>query len=281
MALYNYSDALSAIDDELVALNRPQPPLVAELGGTRVKWPERFTAWRRQLVQWEADQPKAARQWAELRAKCIGREEYEEKQKWDEAEWGFRLLERVGAPMRSLDVIRRRFEENSAMRGARAWLADGTTWSLVITGGPGSGKTTAAAFAAHQMHLRQVRPAWVDCTATIDEQLFGPTADAKRARCREAGVLVLDDLGSSARERDSAKAPAAWLDWLDGVLARRHGSRAKTIITTNRSWKWLETWLGARLTDRLLEGALCSAPEPSMRRMPVASWQDREPGDDR
>lgn len=277
-----YPASLLKLDDEMVALGRPNPPVVAWLTGKTkgappaqhvpnepetcpCAWCGSRRAWEAKVQAWEQQDPARARRWAELRQSYIAEEERLEQLKWSQDDWNYTLLQRLGAPQRSVDRIRRQLDDRQCFRWAQEWMQDGTRWALLLIGGPGSGKTTAATWAAHQLMMRSFRPHWVNCAAMVDAPMWGAEAELRKARCREAGVLVLDDLAASARERDPKNPPRAWLDWLDDVLGYRHGNNRKTVITSNRPSGWLAGWLGDRLADRLNEGVVHETSEPSMR----------------
>lgn len=219
--------------------------------------------------------PRACGDVVALRGQYIAEEERLEALKWDEREFQYRLMESLGAPLRCLEVIRRDFEDRPVMRVAMEWQRDGTQWALALCGATGNGKTTAATWVAHQLLMRRFRPKWVRCAAMVDAPLWGVEAQFMKHQCRTAAVLVLDDIGAGARERDAKP----WLGWLDDVLDARWGARLKTVITTNMTQGELASWLGPRLADRLNEGTIFGAGEPSMRQAALP-LRMREPGED-
>jgi DNA replication protein DnaC len=268
MGVNGYSDKLIAIDDEMSALGRPPPPVVSWIsGGLKGDITARSVAWRAQVEQWEEAHPQDAIRWAELRAQYIAQDELEEKLKHGDDAWSYVLLERLGVPRENLDVIRRKFDDKQSMRAANDWMRDGVAWGLVLIGGNGCGKSSAAAWAAHQLLMRNFRPAWVDCPRQSEASMYGVEAEHRRWTCRNAAALVLDDLGGGKRERETKPGEPnhLWLAWLDDVLGARANDRKKTIITTNRSVDELAPWLGARLTDRLRAAVVHSSNEKSMR----------------
>jgi DNA replication protein DnaC len=197
----------------------------------------------------------------QLREEYIDIEKAIEARKWSADEWNYRTLIGQGCSPRTIDAIRRELDERSCMKKTRDWMRDGTQWSLLLSGRPGCGKTTAAAWAAHQLTMRKFSPRWVRCVSMVDQPMWGFEAQLAKAKCQDAGILVLDDIGAGAREADAKP----WLGWLDDVLDMRHGRRRKTIITSNLPLKKLKEWLGPRLVDRLREGAEHETAEPSMR----------------
>ena len=274
----SYDPKLLAIDDEMVALGRPLPPAVTWLSGglgqlKRVKhernepescpcaWCSACRGWRKALAKWEAEHPENAARWLELREQYIEIEKTIEARKWSEDEWNYRLLINQGCAPRTIDAIRRQLDDRSCMRIARDWMLEGLKWSLVLCGKPGCGKSTAAAWAAHQLTMRKFSPRWVRCVSMVDKPMFGFEAQLEKSKCQDAGVLVLDDIGAGAREADAKP----WLGWLDDVLDFRHGHRRRTVITSNRNIAQLKAWLGPRLVDRLNEGMWHETDEKSLR----------------
>lgn len=257
-----YDPRLLAIDDQMVALGRPPPPVVSWIsGGFKGDFNAATAQWRERLAQWEGTQPDNAARWLELREQYIEIDRALESAKWSSSEWLYRVLINQGCSPRIIDAIRRDLDDRSCMKAARDWVIDGTQWSFIVSGRPGCGKSTAAAWCAHQLAMRTFKPLWVRCVSMVDKPMFGFEAQLEKSKCQDAGVLVLDDIGAGARE-ETAK---AWLGWLDDVLDFRHGRRRKTVITTNLPLVKLRAWLGPRLVDRLREGAEHETAERSMR----------------
>lgn len=259
-----YPESLVRIDEEMCTLGRPVPPVVSWLSrGLRGRNPnDAHAAWRREVETWEESNPETAVRWLELRAQYAAEEERLEQLKYEPDAWNYTLLARLGCPRENLDVIRGSFRDTQSMRAAQAWLRDGIVWSVVFVGGHGCGKSSAAAWLTHQLLMRNYRPAWVDCAKQWQAPMYGVEAEHRRFICRNAGLLVLDDLASKRQvERESGP----WLAWLDDVLGSRANERRKTIVTTNRTPDELSSWIGERLVDRLRDGNVHSSDEPSMR----------------
>lgn len=263
-----YDAKLLAIDDAMIALNRPPPPVVSWLSGKhanqkaqREDFEQRTARWRAALAQWERDHPDDAAHWLELREQYAEADKVIEARKWSTDEWTYRTLINQGCSPRAIDSIRRELDDRACMRFARDWLLDGLKWSLVLCGRPGCGKTTAAAWAAHQLGMRKFNPRWVRCVSMVDRPMWGFEAQLEKSKCQDAGILVLDDIGAGAREAEAKP----WLGWLDDVLDFRHGHRRRTVITSNLPEAKLKAWLGPRLADRLGDGVFHETAEPSMR----------------
>lgn len=268
MSVNGYADKLIELDDQMLALGRPLPPVTTWRSGKFAKDINAATAqWRERIAAWEAEDPQRAVRWHELNEQYRAEDEVLERRRWSEDDWRYVQLRRVGCPETHVEAIRRKLNDTSAMKCARDWMLEGT-WSLMLSGGPGCGKTTAAAWVAHQLSMRNFRPKWIRCAQLVDAPMFGVEAELLKFKCRNAGVLVLDDIGAGAREKDAK----AWLGWLDDVLDARWANKRKTVITTNIPVSVgsdkpspLAQWLGPRLCDRLNEGVIHGINEPSMR----------------
>lgn len=256
-----YTPRQTQLDAEMVALGRPHATASTLLD------PVGRAGHRADVEAWERDNPLAAVRWVELRAQQRTEDARLYAERYGPEAYAFEQMRLAGFSERALEHVRRELRDTACFTATRDWLLDGTTWSLVLTGPPGCGKTLAATWAAHQMLTRNFSPRCVQCLKRSESPLFGVAAEEERWRCREAGVLVLDDLGEGEQRNEKR---AHWRGWVDDVLTERHAHHRKTVITTNRTTAELRDWLGARLVDRLNEGLTVSTNEPSMR--------GREPG---
>ena len=278
-----YSDKLIAIDDEMVALGRPPPPVVSWLtGGLKGDLNARTAAWRVQIEAWEeqhapADMADGSRpclcgnaepcaiRWLELRQRYIAEEQTEMRLRYSEDAWRYEQLRFNGCPDLVVGAIGGSLRETSALKAAREWMLNFDAWCLVLIGGTGCGKSVAAGWAAHQKLMRNYGVQWVDCAAQAERPMYGTEAELRRFQCRTAPVLVLDDLGTRAQV---ARREGPWLAWLEDIVGSRANDSKKTIITTNLGTGELRQWLGERLVDRLRTGIIHSSAEKSMRTKP-------------
>jgi DNA replication protein DnaC len=257
-----YTQRQLEIDDAMAALGRPPAPVVSWIsGGLKGDFAARSGAWKKQLEAWEQENPEKAIRWYELRDEAIDEDERLEAEKWANVKeaYTYERLLRMGAPSECVNAIRKP-QDTRAIKKAREWFLEGS-WCLTLIGGVGVGKTTAATFAAHELILRGHNPRWVRCAEVAGKPLFGVEAEVLKFNARTAGVLVLDDIGAGAHEKDSK----VWLQWLDDVLDARWGNKRKTIITSNSMKGGLAEWLGLRLADRINSGILFNCGEGSMR----------------
>ncbi len=258
----DYAPRLLEIDQQMRELGRPPPPAADWLrSGAVGNLPQRTAAWKAALAEWERLNADAAVEWLRLREAYKTEEEILDSRRFSDDEWKYENMRRLGFPERAMDAIRRPLAARQSHKAATEW-AGGGLWSCVLSGGPGCGKTTSATWAAHQLYMRlNQRPKFLRCAAMVDAPAFGAEAELLKFRCKEAGVLVLDDIGSGAREKDAK----LWLGWLDDVLDARWAAKRRTIITTNMASGVLATWLGLRLADRLNEGMIHASTDKSMR----------------
>jgi DNA replication protein DnaC len=266
-----YTPRQVAIDAEMVALGRPSLSIRALLN------PKTLAEHQATVEAWEYANPTAAARWLELRAeaKAVEAKLYEER--YGPEAFARERMRVAGFEEALVQRALRELLENACFTAARDWIRDGTTWSLVLSGDPGCGKTQAATWAAHQLLTRNnFAPRCARCPKVSESPLYGMEAEEYRWRCATAGLLVLDDLGEGEQRSEKR---TAWRAWVDDVLTQRHAARRKTIITTNRTLAAdpktgapgeLTAWLGARITDRLREGVVMSTAEKSLRTRPGA-----------
>jgi chromosomal replication initiation ATPase DnaA len=241
-----YHPELVALDERMVRLGRPPAPVVSWLsGGLKGDIRERHKAWRQQVARWERANPDAARQWHELDAE------------YTTAEYLYERLERLGCPKECIEVVRKP-RDTVAIECARDWFNSGD-WCLVLFGGYGVGKTSAAAWIAHQMLTRNFSARWVRAPAASRNTVFGAEAAVQAEQARKAGVLIIDDIGADFEN-------AGWKSWLEDVLDSRWGNNKRTVITVNTlTMDEFSARMGARLGDRLRTGRVYDCGQGSMR----------------
>jgi len=252
-----YASELITLDERMVAIGRPAIAMPQILKSPAV------AMHRAALEAWENANPDAAREWALLNAEYADVETRLEALKFEEAKqvFTFERLLRLGCPRRCVDAVRSPRAE-PALKKARDFSYD-AAWSLVLLGGPGTGKSTAATWLCFQYTTRQNarRVQWVDASTASQRQLYGEEADVRRAIARKTDILVIDDVLTDGR----LKLNPAWLAWLEDVLGSRADNSLKTIVTSNASKAELESRLTPRLVDRLRMGMWFGTGDESMR----------------
>ncbi len=271
--LSGYHPELEAIDVKMRACGRPSPPAADWLrfkGGMPkdakgiAAFQHATTQWKAELVAWEKAHPEAALEYAVLDAEYVSAEDRLEGHKWDHTRarehYLPERLRRLGVPAMCVHGAAAA-KETKALDKARDWFPF-PSWSLVLFGGFGTGKTTAAAWCAMEWLRRSKRVQWVRAPAASAMQLFGAEANIFIDLCRESDALVIDDLG--------AEFPTdAWRRWLEDVLDARWGNKRKTLITVNNLGEEdFKKRMGGRIIDRLRDGELFDCGKGSMRGAP-------------
>lgn len=128
---------------------------------------------------------------------------------------------------------------------------------LVLAGGVGPGKTTAAAWAVEQRKGRMVK--------AIDLIRLGTYDEARWAELRGAPLLAIDDLGTEPRDEKGWAAAN-----FESLLDHRYDWQGPTVMTTNLPFAAFKarylTADGGRLLDRFREaGEFVGITEASRR----------------
>lgn len=162
-----------------------------------------------------------------------------------------------GWPIRALESAQAADATKPAITRVVEWSV-GEASTLVLSGPPGCGKTTAAARWALSLreHVNFMRAATFAASSRYDA--------GKRSHWHDAQALVLDDLGS-----EYADAKGNFLVDLDELIDTFYGNKRPLLITTNCSADDFKQRYGARIVDRLREcGSWFSVAHASLRRKP-------------
>lgn len=165
-----------------------------------------------------------------------------------------------------------------AMEAMRDWTTRPGAVFLLLAGGVGSGKTTAAVetlrLARSQAWLMDsdgaVFSSWrfdsskglfVSAVDLEEKAPWSFDGDALWKRCRTVRLLVVDDLGS---ETQNEKSP--FISAFQDLVRRRHAEELKTVITTNVDGVTFKKRYGARVLDRITErGVVHNCGNTSLR----------------
>jgi hypothetical protein len=228
---------VGVVDADTLAAYEALPPI-------RQRWAKRlarFTVDELTALRWVPERPEEHRVWLD---------EQQRHREWLAAcGFGEHHLDFVANDVLAATVPALRFARQFAEGGARA---------LVLTGGPGVGKTLAATWlgwhhgggGAHLVEANGLYRAAKD--------------DDRLAALEGASLLVIDDLGA---ERIDDK---GWfLSVLDSLVNQVYKGTGRIVITTNLSRLTLAERYGARVESRLSEiaaWARCGAHD--LRRHP-------------
>lgn len=128
---------------------------------------------------------------------------------------------------------------DEAMHGAQAWLDYPDCKCLLIIGGVGAGKTTAAAWVVAGELANAV---WLPARTVDDLERWKEVSH----QAKTAQLLVIDDIGT---ERDSESGFGR--DTLGSLWTDRLDRAQRTVVTTNLSGAELVKRYGDRLRSRL------------------------------
>ena len=156
---------------------------------------------------------------------------------------GHRVL---GAP--PVDVKPADRIDTDAMKAARRFV-EGDRTILVLLGGTGTGKTTAAAWAAYALNGRA--PTFL---RAVDLERAGRYDTELQKKVSAADVLVLDDLGVEFFDQKGNFASL-----VDAVVDEFYADRRRLIVTSNLSATDLLARYGQRVTSRLSEVGVIEA----------------------
>lgn len=129
-----------------------------------------------------------------------------------------------------------------------------TGHNALLAGPPGTGKTQAATMllkaaiaAGHTARLANIGHAAMRVRAGYDDPSTGDSEAALVERLSKPDLLVLDDIG--AGEAGEGKLELRILYF---VLEARQNARRPTVLTTNLTAAQVATFLGPRITNRLM-----------------------------
>lgn len=144
--------------------------------------------------------------------------------------------------------------ETRALAEVTAWAGTAESTCLLL-GGPGSGKTVAAASALRLARIRWreedlVRWRWCQAlglfttAAKLVASLHGD--GDLLARARRVAVLVVDDLGAEYADQGER-----WVAELAALIDSRHEAMHRTVITSNLSAQAFKARYGERVASRI------------------------------
>lgn len=228
---------------------------------------------REAKVAWAAQFPALAASWDEANALDAlwqdARAAFERRVRL-EADSVFQLG-KLGVPQRAALAVRMVDASRPAIRYVLEYAECPERPLLALLGGPGAGKTVAAAFALRAFLMansgrlvatgaKAREGMWV---ASADMAVLSSFTESDRSwfeRMGEAGFLVLDDFGAEAMH-DHAK------QRVERLIDLRYGAGRPTVLTSNCDPDTFVERAGARVVDRFREaGRIVQCGDVSLRR---------------
>jgi DNA replication protein DnaC len=222
---------LDAIDADIARLGRPVHP-----GCAGSLDPKAMRAWSESRDAWRLANPEGEERYALL---------LEEREAVEIAMVRNRAAasraKQLAIPQRTRDALAS-MKSLPVTEAAAAWVAGAKQW-LVLAGAVGTGKSVAAAHALTLSASQGRSGAWMSSTA-LAVTVGGFNGVSECERLKHVDVLVLDDFGT---EHLSSFVEGVFFE----VLAARHESGVRTILTHNLSRHAFRQRLGSRLADRV------------------------------
>ncbi len=193
--------------------------------------------------------------------------EYDQWREKREREQRLSVLQRWGVPRRAMRHLHpSRLQETPPLGAVRAWASSQARdrWGLVLSSGPGSGKSVAAAWWLLQRSeglqpgkkSERTVPRWVTGGYLVRASSYDGSMEELAK-----GALVIDDLGVEYADRGGH-----FQARLDELLDERYRQERQTLITTNLNGADFRARYGARVVDRLRDGGgFYEFDLPSMR----------------
>lgn len=180
-------------------------------------------------------------------------------------------LERLGVPLKDIAPIRAEaIRETDAVKAL-----DGSWRLLALSGGPGSGKTTAGTLwlwryvdaAVKQADVYQPNQRLpIVFTTAVRLSRWQRYDSTKMETLLSADRVVVDDLGAEYLDEKGF-----YLSLLDELVNERYANLKPTLLTTNLDVIAFRARYGERIADRIREcGRFVSVGEKSLRRKDAA-----------
>lgn len=234
-------------------------PTMSEFSGP-TKWDDYDAAFR----EWEAS-PEGVERKRQDEAKKVAAQRFYEEQ-IDKSILA--LIGKIGMPSRAREAVLGSLLETEAIKAAT-----GAIDFLVLSGGPGCGKTVAAAAwmvayvrdrslwapSDFSPRITGIEPVWITAAKLARWQRYDDEAMRKLLRTPR---LVVDDLGGEYLDK-----AGFYASLLDEIVNERQAEAKPTIMTTNLNAEAFKERYGARIVDRIREGGrFFNCGDTSLRR---------------
>lgn len=195
--------------------------------------------------EWDAANPAAAEAWRNAEriedARDQVRFEIERRRRQrDERERVLSVLDEVP---RVRALVEKGLNPSPAHDAVQEW-ARTKSWCLLLLGGVGCGKSSAAGAFAVKFGEDGGKAGWVRAVEASRLSAFGAEAEARFQAWRTIGCLVLDDLGTELMT-------PTWQQALDDVLDYRYQHSLRTVLPSNLSAEEFKSRYGDRISDRI------------------------------
>jgi|TARA_R110000744_G_scaffold13121_2_gene38440 DNA replication protein DnaC len=155
-----------------------------------------------------------------------------------------------GVPERILNNLQS-LNETPPIKYARKFILDPKeAWCLILSGGKGTGKSTAAAVWLYENVPPEGAPTYQTRYWWNGTRIARTNGYAKDfEKMMQSKLMVIDDLGIEYLDKNGN-----FLQRLDELLDERYSNFRKTIITTNLNADAFKDRYGERVADRMREG---------------------------
>ena len=215
---------------------------------------------------WDAQNPGLVLRWHGIAAKeqaleKLRGEAFELQAKRETRERALKVLE--DSP-RIKARVEAGLDETESTAVFEEWEASPRLWCLLLMGGVGCGKSTAAGDHAYRQALQVAgwvseMPIWVRAVEASRLSGFGEDAEARFKAWRSCSLLVIDDMGTEMLT-------PTWQQALDDILDYRYQHSLRTVLPSNLTAVEFKARYGARISDRIREeGMIREVAGKSMR----------------
>lgn len=221
-----------------------------------------FFAYLKAHDEWEKTTEEGGK-WVEEKKRSDEKRKAEEEQRYQSMIGPAiaKYVDGLGIPTRALDSMRGAREETKAIQASA-----GSLDFLVLSGGPGCGKTVAAAlwvslYVSDPIHwargeryygeegkpcFRGLRPIWISAAKLARCDRYD---EEEMTKLLQTPRLVIDDLGGEFLDKGGFYASL-----LDEIVNERQAESKPTILTTNLDAEGFKSRYGERIADRIREG---------------------------